>query len=97
MMTTVMVADLLDEADLCRNDGATDIADLLDAAAKTVTALEADAARYHWLRVRHAPHRHEVNFWTGQSWDVLEGEKLDASIDAALDGPNGTKLSEGER
>lgn len=52
-------------------------------AEKELAQLRADAARYRWLRIRHAPHRHEVNFWTGIWWDVLEGEKLDASIDAA--------------
>ena len=52
-----MVDRLRDEADLCRNEGATDIAVLLDEAADELERLSAqvaqyreDAERYRWLR-----------------------------------------------
>lgn len=35
-----LIKELSDEADLCRNDGADDIADLLDKAAKRLAELE---------------------------------------------------------
>lgn len=38
MNRETLVSDLLDEADLCRNDGATDIAILLERAAAALTA-----------------------------------------------------------
>lgn len=42
-----MVKDLRDEADLCRNDGVADIADLLDAAATCIDAQRYEIAAWH--------------------------------------------------
>jgi hypothetical protein len=59
-----------------------------DALAARLAEAERDAARYRWLRhaesfasVRWA--RWEVRHWTGQCWDSLLGDALDADIDAA--------------
>lgn len=41
-----LVERLQEEADLCRNEGATDIAELLDEAAAEVTALEQSSRTY---------------------------------------------------
>ena len=40
MTTQELIKELSDEADLCRNDGANDIADLLDKAVKRLGELE---------------------------------------------------------
>lgn len=84
-----LVQRLQDEADLCRNDGADDIAGLLDEAAGEVERLRmltcecvrnsADAARYRWLRdVGDAS-------WSAMAARVTEGAKgIDAAIDAAI-------------
>lgn len=50
-----LIERLNDEADLCRNDGANDIADLLDEAIKRIAELESENNRlkkkeiYAWL------------------------------------------------
>lgn len=44
-MTETLRDRLTDEADLCRNDGATDVAELLDEAAQRIAELEAERAR----------------------------------------------------
>ena len=49
------------------------------------------AERYQKLRCWHQ--RLEVRYWTGQWWEPLTGEKLDAAIDGLEQAPNvGAKL-----
>ena len=86
-MTDTLIQRLSDEAGLCRNDGATDIAKLIDDAvyalvnqAAQIDALRADAERYRWLR-------RTTNAVTskGDRIDVRNNPELwDSAIDAAL-------------
>lgn len=45
-----LIDRLNNEADLCRNDGADDIANLLGEAVAALESREKDAERYRWLR-----------------------------------------------
>lgn len=54
-----MVKDLLDEADLCRNETATDIADLLERAVKHITTLELRLAEMELVAMQ--AHRLAIN------------------------------------
>lgn len=49
-MTTTLITDLRDEADLCRNEAADDIAVLLDAAAAEIERLRGAEGARHWSR-----------------------------------------------
>ena len=97
-----LLTRLRDEADLCRNDGAADVAALLDEAAGSIedlqlsaTASEKDAARYQWLREQmHIAGAAIVEVlqpagdW-GNSVTAESPEGLDAAIDAAMEKANG--------
>ena len=54
-----------------------------------IERLQADAARYRWLRGDVPSHslrwgRWEVRYWTGRYWDDTRKDGLDAAIDAAM-------------
>lgn len=54
-----------------------------------IERLQADAARYRWLRGDVPSHslrwgRWEVRNWTGRYWDDTRKDGLDAAIDAAM-------------
>ena len=56
-----------------------------------IERLQADAARYRWLRGDVPSHslrwgRWEVRNWTGRYWDDMRKDGLDAAIDAAMKG-----------
>ena len=94
--TTDLIQRLSDEADLCRNDGATDIAGLLDEAqsaleqqAAQIEALRADTERYRWLRNQKEslyyliPGAREAMGFVDLA-DMPQFDELDAAIDTVM-------------
>lgn len=92
---TDLIERLSDEADLCRNEGADDIARLLDEARVALEAAQRDAARLDWIQrqglddfamglVVDAPHDGE--YWVSpDSGGMYYGKTLRAAIDAAIE------------
>lgn len=81
---------LADEADLCRNDGADDIAALLDETVRAIAHLKeqvehatADACRYRWMR-RPVTSLNGIRELQRIVGDLCEGD-MDAAIDADMD------------
>ena len=93
---TDLIQRLSDEADLCRNEGADDIAILIDDAvyalvnqAAQIDALRADAERYRWLRIQDwfdGPMAVVVNPKDAikLGYDAPSRDRLDAAIDVHL-------------
>ena len=78
--TQPLVERLMDEADLCRNDGATDIAALLDDAVEELKAARKDAERYRWL-LKHAYIDFPIESPRQPGWTEAA---MDSTVDAAM-------------
>ena len=77
--------------DAIRRDKNGPTAQLLGDVIAEIERLQADAARYRWLRGDVPSHslrwgRWEVRNWTGRYWDDTRKDGLDAAIDAAMKG-----------
>lgn len=77
--------------DAIRRDKNGPTAQLLGDVIAEIERLQADAARYRWLRGDVPSHslrwgRWEVRNWTGRYWDDMRKDGLDAAIDAAMEG-----------
>jgi hypothetical protein len=98
---TDLIERLSDEADLCRNEGADDIARLLDEARAALEAAQRDAGRLDWLQAqdsidieqvqRECPEDADLWMVSGHSPEGAEhkvlghGPSLRAAIDAAIE------------
>ena len=87
-MTDTLIQRLSDEADLCRNDGATDVAKLIDDAvyalvnqAAQIEALRADAER---LRALLSDVRSALDYHQEQTRPIHSTRTVLDAIDAAL-------------
>lgn len=92
---------LSDEADQCRNDGADDIANLLDEARGELERLRKDAGRYQHIR-SNAVWRPTIGSDRMLTWDLrmptpdisdkgLAGDSVRLGLDAAIDAAMGKK------
>ena len=91
---TDLITRLREEAGLCRNEGADDIAALLEEAAGALEASGKDAARLEWFisnAVRLAsPHMNgQHEYHPTMEFHKLRGPSFRAAIDAAMEKANG--------
>lgn len=77
---------MTDESPQTENESASGQSRAGEAGANLTDVLGAE--RYQKIRRWHP--RLEVRYWTGQWWEPLTGEKLDAALDGLEQAPNAT-------